>query len=133
MKLIIICCQWVVCVFLILTTCTSLFNRNIRSQKPISSTSLQYCLSSFCIPETELVMNQPNWIPGRICTDLEYFQNPFTMPLIYHYTLGSHLSGGRLFRDSTSIVCQLLGIITQLMKCDNTESVGFAVDYRRVL
>lgn len=40
---------------------------------------------------------------------------------------------GQLFRDRTSIVCQLLGIITQLIKCDNMETIGFAGDYRRVL
>ena len=30
-------------------------------------------------------------------------------------------------------MCQLLGIITQLMKCDNTESTGFSGVYRTVL
>lgn len=66
------------CVHLpVLTTCTSFFVWCIRSQKPISSTSLQGCLSSFCLQKIELVMKQPNWIPVRICSDSEYFQNLF--------------------------------------------------------
>lgn len=40
---------------------------------------------------------------------------------------------GQVFRDRASIVCQLLGIITQHMQYDNTKSIGFAGDYRRML
>lgn len=37
---------------------------------------------------------------------------------------------GQLFGDGTSIVHHLLGIITQLRKCDNTGMDGLGGDYR---